>query len=104
MAAAGAHPRVAAGPQEWDFVLVEYTGLPSVPHERLIILIPDGGDQVCTLTPDDDSYEEDLCAVAEVQRWLPRAAGRMGAYSTAAAGVCVHGFRGVPAPMRSRKC
>ncbi|CAK0848746.1 unnamed protein product, partial [Prorocentrum cordatum] len=85
---------------EGDFILVEYVGYANVWHERLVVLAPDGSSLACTLTPDDDSYEEDLFAVAEVRRWLPCEGGRMGAYPPAAAGMHVHGFRGVPAPAR----
>ncbi|CAK0849807.1 unnamed protein product [Prorocentrum cordatum] len=89
-----------AAAQEGDFILVEYVGYANVWHERLVVLAPDGSSLACTLTPDDDSYEEDLFAVAEVRRWLPCEGGRMGAYPPAAAGMHVHGFRGVPAPAR----
>ncbi|CAK0911882.1 unnamed protein product, partial [Prorocentrum cordatum] len=85
---------------EGDFILVEYVGYANVWHERLVVLAPDGSSLACTLTPDDDSYEEDLFAAAEVRRWLPCEGGRMGAYPPAAAGMHVHGFRGVPAPAR----
>ncbi|CAK0810486.1 unnamed protein product, partial [Prorocentrum cordatum] len=89
-----------AAAQEGDFILVEYVGCANVWHERLVVLAPDGSGLACTLTPDDDSYEEDLFAAADVRRWLPCEGGRMGAYPPAAAGMHVHGFRGVPAPAR----
>ncbi|CAK0788308.1 unnamed protein product, partial [Prorocentrum cordatum] len=85
---------------ERDFILVEYAGYANVWLERLMVLAPDGSGLTCTLTPDDDSYEEDLFAAAEVRRWLPCEGERMGAYPPAAAGMHVHGFRGVPAPAR----
>ncbi|CAK0908097.1 unnamed protein product, partial [Prorocentrum cordatum] len=89
-----------AAAQEGDFVLVEYVGYANVWHERLVVLAPDGSGLACALTPDDDSYEEDLFAAAEVRRWLRCEGGRMGACPPAAAGMHVHGFRGVPAPAR----
>ncbi|CAK0851426.1 unnamed protein product [Prorocentrum cordatum] len=100
MAMAAVHPVAALGLQEGDFILVEYAGYPNVFHERLVVLAPDGSSLTCTLTPDDDSYEEDLFSAAEVRRWLPCDGGRMGAYPPAAAGMHVHGFRGVPSPVR----
>ncbi|CAK0810782.1 unnamed protein product, partial [Prorocentrum cordatum] len=63
------------GLQEGVFFLDEYAGFQDARRERLVILAPDGANQVCTLTPDDDSYEEDLFAPAEV---LAAAAVRMG--------------------------
>ena len=85
-AAPAAHPVAAAGLQESDFFLVEYAGYPNVWHELLVVLAPDGASQVCTLTPNDDSYEEDLFAPADVRRRLPCDGGRMGAHPVAAAG------------------
>ena len=59
-AAAAAHPLTAYGLQEGDFILLEYVGHANVLHERLVVFAPAGVNIVCTLTPDDDSYEEDI--------------------------------------------
>ncbi|CAK0896628.1 unnamed protein product [Prorocentrum cordatum] len=88
--------RQAYGLRAGGFILLEYVGHPNVMHERLVIFAPSGQTLVCTLTPDDDSYEEDIFGVIHVRRWLPCDGGRMGAHLVAVAALYVHGFRGVP--------
>ncbi|CAK0856473.1 unnamed protein product, partial [Prorocentrum cordatum] len=66
----------------------------STSGELLVIFAPSGQSLVCTLTHDDESYEEVVLGATGVRRWLPCDGGRMRAHPAAVAGLGVYGSRG----------